>query len=393
MKKRLVSIAMALALAASVLAGCGSQQGSGTTAAGAAAQESSAAVSAPEAASTAETAATAAASEAAQAASTEQTAASTAVTAADAAVTEELSSDAVRVGTLKGPTAMGLVKFMDEADSGALSDGQYQFTMYDAPDQLVPLVVKGDVDIAMVPGNLASVLYQKTKGNVQVFAINTLGVLYIVDNGNPVSSVADLKGRGIAASGMGSTPQYVLNYILQQNGLDPEKDVDVTWCDDHSMALQMLMKDNSLLAMLPQPFVTVAQTKADTIHVDLDLTEEWNRTQEKAQNPSQLVMGVAIVNKSFAEKNPEALRTFMSHYEESVKFVNSNVDEAAALVGKYDIVPEGVAKKAIPACNITYIAGEDMKNGLSGFLQVLKDEDPSAVGGALPADDFYYTAD
>ena len=391
MKKKLVSIAMALVLAASVLAGCGSQQGSGTSAAGAAAQESSAAVSAPEAASTAETAA--AAPEAAQAASTEQTAASTAVTAADAAATEELSSDTVRVGTLKGPTAMGLVKFMDEADSGALSDGQYQFTMYDAPDQLVPLVVKGDVDIAMVPGNLASVLYQKTKGNVQVFAINTLGVLYIVDNGNPVSSVADLKGRGIAASGMGSTPQYVLNYILQQNGLDPEKDVDVTWCDDHSMALQMLMKDNSLLAMLPQPFVTVAQTKADTIHVDLDLTEEWNRTQEKAQNPSQLVMGVAIVNKSFAEKNPEALRTFMSHYEESVKFVNSNVDEAAALVGKYDIVPEGVAKKAIPACNITYIAGEDMKNGLSGFLQVLKDEDPSAVGGALPADDFYYTAD
>lgn len=392
MKKKLVSIAMALALAASVLAGCGSQQGSGTSAAGAAAQASSAAVSAPETASTAETAATAA-SEAAQAASTEQTAASTAVTAADAAGTEETGGDAVRVGTLKGPTAMGLVKFMDEADSGALSDGQYQFTMYDAPDQLVPLVVKGDVDIAMVPGNLASVLYQKTKGNVQVFAINTLGVLYIVDNGNPVSSVADLKGRGIAASGMGSTPQYVLNYILQQNGLDPEKDVDVTWCDDHSMALQMLMKDNSLLAMLPQPFVTVAQTKADTIHVDLDLTEEWNRTQEKAQNPSQLVMGVAIVNKSFAEKNPEALRTFMSHYEESVKFVNSNVDEAAALVGKYDIVPEGVAKKAIPACNITYIAGEDMKNGLSGFLQVLKDEDPSAVGGALPADDFYYTAD
>ena len=391
MKKKLVSIAMALTLAVSALVGCGSQAGSGAASTGAAAQESSAAVSAPEAASTAETAA--AAPEAAQAASTEQTAASTAVTAADAAATEELSSDTVRVGTLKGPTAMGLVKFMDEADSGALSDGQYQFTMYDAPDQLVPLVVKGDVDIAMVPGNLASVLYQKTKGNVQVFAINTLGVLYIVDNGNPVSSVADLKGRGIAASGMGSTPQYVLNYILQQNGLDPEKDVDVTWCDDHSMALQMLMKDDSLLAMLPQPFVTVAQTKADTIHVDLDLTEEWNKTQEKAQNPSQLVMGVAIVNKSFAEKNPDALRAFMSHYEESVKFVNSNVDEAAALVGKYDIVPEGVAKKAIPACNITYIAGENMKNGLSGFLQVLKDEDPSAVGGALPADDFYYTAD
>lgn len=391
MKKKLVSIAMAFTLAASVLVGCGSQAGSGAASAGASAQESSAAVSAPETASTAESTA-AASSETAQAASTEQAAASAAVTAADAAGTEELSSGAVRVGTLKGPTAMGLVKFMDEADSGALSDGQYQFTMYDAPDKLVPLVVKGDVDIAMVPGNLASVLYQKTKGNVQVFAINTLGVLYIVDNGNPVSSVADLKGRSIAASGMGSTPQYVLNYILQQNGLDPEKDVDVTWCDDHSMALQMLMKDNSLLAMLPQPFVTVAQTKADTIHVDLDLTEEWNKTQEKAQNPSQLVMGVAIVNKSFAEKNPDALRAFMSHYEESVKFVNSNVDEAAALVGKYDIVPEGVAKKAIPACNITYIAGEDMKNGLSGFLQVLKDQDPSAVGGALPADDFYYTA-
>ena len=261
MKKKLVSIAMALTLAASALVGCGSQAESGAASTGAAVQESSAAVSASETASSAESTA-AAASESSQAASTEQAAASEAVTAADAAGTEELGSGAVRVATLKGPTAMGLVKFMDEADSGALSDGQYQFTMYDAPDQLVPLVVKGDVDIAMVPGNLASVLYQKTKGNVQVFAINTLGVLYIVDKGNPVSSVADLKGRSIAASGMGSTPQYVLNYILQQNGLDPEKDVDVTWCDDHSMALQMLMKDDSLLAMLPQPFVTVAQTKA-----------------------------------------------------------------------------------------------------------------------------------
>ena len=169
MKKKLVSIAMALTLAVSALVGCGSQAGSGAASTGAAAQESSAAVSASETASSAESTA-AAASESSQAASTEQAAASEAVTAADAAGTEELGSGAVRVATLKGPTAMGLVKFMDEADSGALSDGQYQFTMYDAPDQLVPLVVKGDVDIAMVPGNLASVLYQKTKGNVQVFA-------------------------------------------------------------------------------------------------------------------------------------------------------------------------------------------------------------------------------
>ena len=190
----------------------------------------------------------------------------------------------------------------------------------------------------VVPGNLASVLYQKTKGNVQVFAINTLGVLYIVDNGNPVSSVADLKGRSIAASGMGSTPQYVLNYILQQNGLDPEKDVDVTWCDDHSMALQMLMKDNSLLAMLPQPFVTVAQTKADTIHVDLDLTEEWNRTQEKAQNPSQHVMGVAIVNKSFAEKNPDDGSSAIYPLDDFSVRKLENV-EKGYLLGRYGAIP------------------------------------------------------
>lgn len=387
MKKKLVSIVLAAVLSAAALTGCGEaaeDNASSVSSAQSAAVSSEAASSDSSEAVSSETAA----SEAASADSSALSDASSEAASSDAAGTSEPVD--IRVAALKGPTAMGLVKFMDEADNGELTDNNYSFQILDAPDELSPMVVKGDVDIATVPGNLASVLYNKTEGAVEVFAVNTLGVLYIVDNGTPVDSVADLKGRSLVASGMGSTPQYALNYILKNNGLDPDSDVDITWVDDHSMALETLMKGTADLAMLPQPFVTVAQTKSDTIHVDLDLTKEWDKIQENSDTPSSLIMGVAIVRKDFAEQHPEAVAAFMEHYADSVNYVNSNVEDAAALVGKYDIVAEAVAAKAIPYCNITYIDGEEMKAGLSGFLQVLYDADPSAVGGTLPGDDFYY---
>ena len=303
-----------------------------------------------------------------------------------------LAETQVNVTALKGPTAMGMVKLMDEAESGAVDGNTYAFTVAAAIDEVTPKIVKGETDIAAVPANLASVLYQNTKGEVQVLAVNTLGVIYIVESGDSVKSVEDLRGKTIYASGKGATPEYALNYILSENGIDPAKDVTIEWKSEHAECLAALLAEKNAIAMLPQPFVTTAQMKNDQIQVRLDLTAEWDAIQQGADAPSQLITGVLVVRRQFAQENPEAVEAFLKSYAESVEYVNANVEEAAQLVGKYEIVPAAVAQKAIPACNIVCITGADMQQKLSGYLNVLFEQNPKAVGGALPADDFYYNA-
>ena len=297
----------------------------------------------------------------------------------------------MNVTALKGPTAMGMVQMMDDADNGKIDSENYQFTIAASIDEVTPAISQGETDIAAVPANVSSVLYNKLEGGVQVLAINTLGVLYIVENGDTVQSVADLRGKTIYASGKGATPEYALNYILQENGIDPASDVTIEWKSEHSECVAALAQDPSGIAMLPQPFVTTAQAQNPDLRVALDLTEEWDKIQENAENPSALLTGVVIVRTEFAKEHPEAVSDFMERYKSSVEFVNENVDEAAQLVGNYDIVPAEVAKKAIPACNIVCITGDEMQEKLSGYLAVLNEQNPEAVGGQLPDDDFYYT--
>lgn len=344
--KKIISLMMALMLSASLLAGCGS-------------------------------------SGAGDAAQTEKQ---------ENGTQEEQTADPVdvRVAALKGPTAMGMVQMMDDVDAGNVDTENYTFEIDASADLVTPKLIQGEVDIAAVPANLASVLYNKTKGGIQVLAINTLGVLYIVENGDSVNSVADLAGKTIYASGKGSTPEYALNFILEKNGLDPASDVTIEWKSEHSECVSALAQDPDGIAMLPQPFVTTAQAKNPDLKVALDLTEEWDKVMENETEKSRLLTGVVVVRKEFAEENPEAVADFMERYAASVEYVNNNVEDAAKLVAGYDIVTEDVAVKAIPECNIVCIQGEDMKEQLSGYLAVLNEQNPESVGGALPGDDFYY---
>ena len=296
-----------------------------------------------------------------------------------------VSDVTVKIAALKGPTAMGMTKLMDDDET---SDYNYDFTIAAAVDEISPMVVQGTADIVCVPANLGSVLYNKTEGGVEVLAVNTLGVLYICENGSTVSSIDDLRGKTIYASGKGATPEYALNYILKQNGIDPENDVTIEWKSEHSECLAALLEDENGVAMLPQPFVTTAQTKNENISVVLDLTAEW----DKLGNGSSLITGIIIARREFAENNPDVVDLFLRRYADSVAYVNENVSEGAQLVGKYDIVPAAVAEKAIPACNIVCITGTEMKEKLSGYLNVLFEQLPASVGGAMPADDFYYGA-
>ena len=303
------------------------------------------------------------------------------------------AEDSVNVLALKGPTAMGMVSLMDQADQGEITEETYDFQIVASPDEVSPAIAQGTADIAAVPANLASVLYQKTNGGVQVLTINTLGVLYLVENGDQVQSVSDLKGKTIYASGKGATPEYALNYILKENGLTPGEDVQIEWKSEHTECVAALAEHEDAAALLPQPFVTTAQSKNDSLRVALDLTEEWDKIQKDNGGNSSLVTGVTVVRTEFAQEHPEIVEDFMERYQESVSYVNEYTEEAAKLIGDYDIVPEDIAKKALPECNIVYIDGAEMKEKLSGYLEVLEQENPQAVGGALPTDEFYYDAE
>lgn len=292
-----------------------------------------------------------------------------------------------RIAGLKGPTTMGMVKLMSDAEAGETHQ-DYQVTMYGAADEVVPLLVKGDIDLAAIPANLAANLYNQTEGKVQVAAINTLGVLYVVTTGDDVKSVEDLKGKTVYSTGKGTTPEYVLNYILKENGIDPEKDLTVEYKSEATeVAAALQAADEGAIAVLPQPYVTAAQSQIEGLNVALNLTEEWN----KVSTDSDLVTGVLVASTEFIEQNEAAFEEFLKDYQASIEWVNSNTADAAELVANYGIVAKApLAQKALPACNITYVDGAEMKTKLSGYLQVLFDQNPKAVGGAMPGDDFYY---
>ena len=279
-----------------------------------------------------------------------------------------------RVMAMKGPTAMGLSKLMtDEAAS-------YDFSIASAIDEITPKLVKGEIDIAAVPANLGSVLYN-----------NTLGILYVVENGEQtVQSFEDLRGRTIYSSGKGATPEYALNYLLEGNGLDPEKDVTVEYKSEHAECLAALLSNEGSVAVLPQPFVTTAQMKQESVHVALDLTAEWAKLQEGSDEPSAMLTGIVIARTDYVAEHPEEVSKFLDGYKASVEYVNANVEDAAKLIAAFDIVPEAVAQKALPYCQIVFIEGAEMKEQLSGYLKVLFDQNPQSVGGALPDDAFYF---
>ena len=314
-------------------------------------------------------------------AATVESAPASSAAAQEEAASPETAATGLRVAGLKGPTTMGLVNLMD-SDDGA----NYTFTMYGAADEIVPLLVKGELDAAAVPANLAATLYQKTQGQVEVACINTLGVLYIVENGDTVQSVADLKGQTIVTTGKGTTPEYVLRYVLSQNGLDPDKDVTIEYCSEATEALSQVQAGQATIAMLPQPFVTSALSQVEGLRVALDMNEEWQKVAG-----SQLVTGVLVVRKDAVEADPDAFEEFLNGYAASVEAANTDLEGTAALCETYGIVAKAaLAQKALPECNIVFERGEQMKTDLVNYFQVLYDADPSSVGGAMPADDFYY---
>lgn len=289
----------------------------------------------------------------------------------------------VNVAALKGPTGIGMAQLSSLAEEGK-AEYAYNVTYAGSPDEVTGSLISGELDIAAVPVNLAAVLFNKTEGQILTAAVNTLGVLYIVENGDSVQSIGDLAGKKILAAGQGSTPEYILNYILDKNELSGA--VEVEYAAEHAEAVTKLASGEADIIAVPEPFVTTALSKVEGARIALDLTAEWEKISD-----ASLVQGCLVVRKAFADEHPEVLKSFLEEYAASASFAVSSPAEAGALVEKYGIMASAaLAEKAIPNCNIVCITGDEMKDMMSEMLGVLFDADPKSVGGALPDDSMYY---
>ncbi|MBY0584523.1 ABC transporter substrate-binding protein [Murdochiella sp. Marseille-P8839] len=300
---------------------------------------------------------------------------------------ESVTAEApLRLAALKGPTSMGMAYVLSSGDQERHS---YDCRVLGSPEEIVPLLVKKEIDVAAVPSNLAAVLYAKTEGNIQVLNINTLGVLYLVERGERVHAITDLKGRTVLASGKGATPEYALRYLLEANGLS-EDEVSIEWKSEHAEVVAALAENPDAVALLPEPFVSSAEANLADLRRAVDLTEAWDAAQNKNDAPSALVMGVLVARREIVNEHPDAIAQLLADVTRSVDKVKQNPEEAAKIISELGIVPEAVVKKAIPHANLVSITGVEMKEKLGGYLRVLAEQDVKAIGGALPADDFYF---
>lgn len=291
----------------------------------------------------------------------------------------------VRVGSLSGPTTIGIVNLMNDVDT-AENDTNYEFTVATQPDEIAAALNAGDLDIALIPANLASVLYNRTEGGIEVIDINTYGVLYCLSTDSSIQSIGSLAGRTVITTGQGATPEYAINYLLGQYGIT---DCTLDFKTEGAEVIASLQKNPDQIAILPQPAATAAMAQVEGLGIAFSLDDEWSGVT----SDSRLVTGVTVVRTAFAEEHPDAVASFIEDHRESVDEANNNVEQTAQLVVDAGIVGAApIAQRAIPLCNIVCVTGDQMRSDLQGYLQTLYDANPQAVGGALPGDDFYYQA-
>lgn len=375
--KKLAAFGLTLALLCGVLGGCGNADAANDQSAGTEISTESAVAQESQTAS--------AESETAQNNQAEQPKSTSEAESASAA--ENAEKTLIRIGSLKGPTSIGLLNLMESAEQGSAAN-DYEFQMATGADEFLPLMVKGDLDIALVPANVASVLYAKMQGGVSVIDINTLGVLYMVSGDSTIQSIADLKDRTIYLTGKGTTPDYVLQYLLAQNGMSTQ-DCTLEYKSEATEVAAVLAETPDAVGLLPQPFVTAACAQNEALSVILDMNEEWDKVQ--GEDGSSLVTGVTVIRSEFLSEHEEAVKAFLEEHARSAQDINDDPAAGAALAVKAEIIAkEPIAQKAIPECNIVCITGEEMKQALSGYLEVLYEQSPESVGGALPEEDFYY---
>ena len=288
----------------------------------------------------------------------------------------------VNVMVLNGTTGFGMANLMDAAAKGEAAQ-EYNFTVETDASNIVAALVNGSADIAALPTNAAAAVYNKTQGGVQVLALNTLGVLYLVTDGSvEISSMSDLAGQTVYAPAQ--NPSFIFQHIVQANGLT-DVTIDNTYAQPADLNAAVAAGEVSI-AVLPEPMVTVAKSKNPDLVVALDLTAEW----DKVSPAGSLVQGCAVVRKAFAEENPDAVAQFLQEYGVSILDMTENIEDTAAKIEANGIFTKAaVAAKAIPNCNVCFITGAEMQTALAEFMNIMFEVAPASVGGSVPGDDFY----
>lgn len=301
--------------------------------------------------------------------------------------TQKYTPADITVAYMKGPTGVGMAKLNADSDEKK-TENNYTFRPAAATaDEFKADFLAGKINIASVPTNLAAALYNATNGKVRILAVNTYGVLSVLEKGNSIKSIEDLKGKTIYATGKGQNPEYILNYILQKNNIDPQKDVTINYVTSDELVAN-LISGKAEIAMAPEPAATTVLIKNDKLNRVLSINDEWAKVSD-----STLMMGCVIALDSYVNENPQAVEKFLNEYEKSIAFATENIDKTAEYCEKYGIAAStAIAKKAIPTCNLCYVTGGEMKNNVNAYLKVLFDADAKSIGGKLPADDIYYNA-
>lgn len=375
--KRMIAILMALAMLTGIMTGCGQEASESV----APVVSESVEAPAPETEAPQETPAAPVSAE--EPASIEET------TPVESTVEQPYEAVDISVGAMKGPTGAGMVKLIDDAANGTTANN-YNVTLSADASEVVTKVIAGEYDIACLPTNSAAVVYQKTQGAVKLLALNTEGVLHILQNtanGEPITDWEQLKGKTIYTVGQGQNPEYVLDYVLSGHGIDPDNDVTIQFCGAADEVVAACASGEAELCMLPEPAVSALTVKVEGFTEIFDVTEAWN---EVADANSILTQGCVVVQTAFLEEHPEAVAKFLEEYEASTNFVNENQADAAKLMAQYEIVAsEAIATKALPGCHIIFKAGQEMKDCIQGYYEVLFQADPTSIGGAMPDDAFY----
>lgn len=303
-------------------------------------------------------------------------------TAAVAETEAPAAAAPVNVMVLNGTTGFGMANLMDAAVKGEASQ-DYNFTVETDASNIVAGLVNGSVDIAALPTNAAATVYNKTQGNVQVLALNTLGVLYLVTDGSvTVESMDDLAGQTVYTPAQ--NPSFIFQHLVEANGLT-DVTIDNTYAQPADLNAAVASGEVSI-AVLPEPMVTVAKSKNPDLVVALDLTAEW----DKVSPAGSLAQGCVVVRKDFVLENTAAVAAFLEEYGASIEGLTADIEGTAAKIEANGIFTKAaVAAKAIPNCNVCFITGKDMQAALSDFLNIMYEVAPASVGGSIPGDDFY----
>jgi len=292
----------------------------------------------------------------------------------------------VSIASLKGPTSIGMIKLIDDSSSIDSDNVSVSLEVIPSPDLLVPRLLNEELDIAAVPVNVASKVYNLTKGKYELAVINTLGVLYVLSADKSINSLEDLKGQTIYCGTPGATPDFILKNLMNKNNLKPDEDILIDYSLNNSELAQAVIGGDIEYAILPEPFATMVSMKNKDIKRCINIQEEWNNVEESAE----IVMGALVVKKEFRENNTEFLNKFLKEYETSVSWVNDNLVEGGKLLEKHEILPSSkIAELSIPNCNIVYIDAQSKKDEILNFLKILYDFDKKSIGGKLPDENFF----